>query len=193
VSEQPQADLTDLLRRAQNGDSRAFDDLFHATYDELRTLARRRLRFDQRGSLLDTTALVHESYLRFVAASRVRIEDRGHFMHFAARVMRSIVVDFIRERCAERRGGGVARIPLTSGADAIVDPTTAGGESEILRVHEALDELGKLDPKLVRLVEMRYFGGMTEAEIAEALEISERTVRRDREKARLLLAEALAT
>ena len=143
-------------------------------------------------SLLDTTALVHESYLRFVAASRVRIEDRGHFMHFAARVMRSIVVDFIRERCAERRGGGVARIPLTSGAD-VMDPTTAGGESEILRVHEALDELGKLDPKLVRLVEMRYFGGMTEAEIAEALEISERTVRRDWEKARLLLAEALAT
>jgi len=192
VSEQPQADLTDLLRRAQNGDSRAFDDLFHVTYDELRALARQRLRFDQRGSLLDTTALVHESYLRFVAASRVRIEDRGHFMHFAARVMRSIVVDFIRERTAERRGGGVARIPLTSGAD-VMDPTTAGGESEILRVHEALDELGKLDPKLVRLVEMRYFGGMTEAEIAEALEISERTVRRDWEKARLLLAEALAT
>jgi len=192
LSEQPQADLTDLLRRAQEGDSRAFDDLFHVTYDELRALARQRLRFDQRGSLLDTTALVHESYLRFVAASRVRIEDRGHFMHFAARVMRSIVVDFIRERTAERRGGGVPRIPLTSG-DAIVDPTTAGGESEILRVHEALDELGKLDPKLVRLVEMRYFGGMTEAEIAEALEISERTVRRDWEKARLLLAEALAT
>jgi RNA polymerase sigma factor (TIGR02999 family) len=192
VSEQPQADLTDLLRRAQNGDSRAFDDLFHVTYDELRGLARQRLRFDQRGSLLDTTALVHESYLRFVAASRVRIEDRGHFMHFAARVMRSIVVDFIRERTAERRGGGVARIPLTSGAD-VMDPTTAGGESEILRVHEALDDLGKLDPKLVRLVEMRYFGGMTEAEIAEALEISERTVRRDWEKARLLLAEALAT
>ena len=192
MSEQQQVDLTDLLRRAQNGDSRAFDDLFHVTYDELRALARQRLRFDQRGSLLDTTALVHESYLRFVAASRVRIEDRGHFMHFAARVMRSIVVDFIRERTAERRGGGVPRIPLTSG-DAIVDPTTAGGESEILRVHEALDELGKLDPKLVRLVEMRYFGGMTEAEIAEALEISERTVRRDWEKARLLLAEALAT
>jgi len=192
LSEQPQADLTDLLRRAQEGDSRAFDDLFHVTYDELRALARQRLRFDQRGSLLDTTALVHESYLRFVAASRVRIEDRGHFMHFAARVMRSIVVDFIRERTAERRGGGVARIPLTSGAD-VMDPTTAGGESEILRVHEALDELGKLDPKLVRLVEMRYFGGMTEAEIAEALEISERTVRRDWEKARLLLAEALAT
>ena len=192
MSEQPQADLTDLLRRAQEGDSRAFDDLFHVTYDELRALARQRLRFDQRGSLLDTTALVHESYLRFVAASRVRIEDRGHFMHFAARVMRSIVVDFIRERTAERRGGGVARIPLTSGAD-VMDPTTAGGESEILRVHEALDELGKLDPKLVRLVEMRYFGGMTEAEIAEALEISERTVRRDWEKARLLLAEALAT
>jgi RNA polymerase sigma factor (TIGR02999 family) len=194
VSEQPQADLTDLIRRAQDGDSRAFDDLFRATYDELRGLARQRLRRDQRGTLLDTTALVHESYLRFAAASRVRIEDRGHFMHFAARVMRSIVIDFIRERRAERRGGDAARISLTSGgADALVDPKTDGGESEILRVHEALDDLGKRDPKLVRLVEMRYFGGMTEAEVAKALEISERTVRRDWEKARLLLAEALAT
>ena len=98
VSEQPQADLTDLIRRAQGGDARAFDELFRTTYDELRTLARQRLRRDQRGTLLDTTALVHESYLRFAAASRVRIEDRGHFMHFAARVMRSVVIDFIRER-----------------------------------------------------------------------------------------------
>ena len=193
MSEQPQADLTDLIRRAQSGDACAYDDLFRATYDELRTLARQRLRRDQRGTLLDTTALVHESYLRFAAASRVRIDDRNHFMNFAARVMRSVVIDFIRERHAERRGGDAARISLTNGAEALVDPTTAGGESEILRVHEALDALGKRDPQLVQLVEMRYFGGMTEAEVAKALEISERTVRRDWEKARLLLAEALAT
>lgn len=193
MSEQSQADLTDLIRRAQGGDSLAFDDLFHATYDDLRTLARQRLRRDQRGTLLDTTALVHESYLRFAAASRVRIEDRGHFLHFAARVMRSVVIDFIRERRTERRGGDASRILLTtSSAEAIADPKTGDGENEILRIHEALEELGKLDARLVRVVEMRYFAGMTEAEIATALEVSERTVRRDWEKARLLLAEALS-
>jgi RNA polymerase sigma factor (TIGR02999 family) len=193
VSEQSHADLTDLIRRAQSGDARAFDLLFHATYEDLRTLARERLRRDQRGTLLDTTALVHESYLRFAAASRVRIEDRGHFMHLAARVMRSVVIDFIRERRADRRGGDSARIALTAnGAEALIDPKTGEAENEILRVHEALEELGKLDERLVRVVEMRYFGGMTEAEIAAALEMSERTVRRDWEKARLLLAEALA-
>ncbi len=106
MSEESQADLTDLIHRAQGGDSLAFDALFRATYDDLRALARARLRRDQRGTLLDTTALVHESYLRFANASRVRIEDRGHFLHFAARVMRSVVIDFIRERRAERRGGG---------------------------------------------------------------------------------------
>jgi RNA polymerase sigma factor (TIGR02999 family) len=192
VSEESPADLTDLIHRAQRGDARAFDDLFHATYDDLRALARQRLRRDQRGTLLDTTALVHESYLRFANASRVRIEDRGHFLHFAARVMRSVVIDFIRERRAERRGGGSKPISLTtSSAAALVDPKTGDGEDEILRVHEALEELGKLDERLVRVVEMRYFGGMTEVEVATALEISERTVRRDWEKARVLLAEAL--
>ena len=122
----------------------------------------------------------------------MRIDDRNHFMNFAARVMRSVVIDFIRERHAERRGGDAARISLTNGAEALVDPTTAGGESEILRVHEALDALGKRDPQLVQLVEMRYFGGMTEAEIAGALGVTERTVRRDWLKARVLLREALA-
>jgi RNA polymerase sigma factor (TIGR02999 family) len=193
VSEQSQADLTDLIRRAQGGDGPAFETLFRTAYDDLRTLARERLRRDQRGTLLDTTALVHESYLRFAAASRVRIEDRAHFLHFAARVMRSVVIDFIRERRAERRGGDAARISLTtSSAESLADPATGAGEDEIMRVHEALDELGKLDPRLVHVVEMRYFGGMTEAEIAAALEVSERTVRRDWEKARLFLAEALA-
>ena len=101
--------------------------------------------------------------------------------------MRSVVIDFIRERQAERRGGDAARISLTNGAEALVDPQTAGGESEILRVHEALETRASVDPRLARVVEMRYFGGLTEAEIAGGLEISDRTVRRDWEKARLLL------
>lgn len=192
MSDQSQTDLTDLIHRAQDGDGPAFDELFRATYDDLRALARDRLRRDQRGTLLDTTALVHESYLRFAAASRVRIEDQGHFMHFAARVMRSVVIDFIRERRAERRGGNDVRISLTTNsAEALPDPQARDSEDEILHVHEALDELAKVDKRMVQVVEMRYFGGMTETEVATALEISERTVRRDWEKARLLLAAAL--
>ena len=192
MSEGTPADLTDLLRRAQSGDQDAFDAFFRTTYDDLRALARERLRRDQRGTFLDTTALVHESYLRFAAASRIRIEDRTHFLHYAARVMRLVVIDFIRQRQAERRGGDVARVPLTTrSAEALGDPKTGDGEDQILRVHEALEELGKLDDRLSRVVEMRYFGGMSEAEIAAALDVSERTVRRDWEKARLLLHKSL--
>jgi RNA polymerase sigma factor (TIGR02999 family) len=181
------ADLTDLLRRAQQGDPEAADALFAATYRELRRLARARLRAGGRSTLLDTTSLVHESYLRFVAARSLQLEDRVHFMRYAGRVMRSVIVDFIRRRQAGRRGGGVAHVHLTLGG--VEGPAT--GESEILRVHEALEELARLDARMAQVVEMRYFGGLTETEIAESLAVTDRTVRRDWEKARLWLAQAL--
>ena len=179
--------LTELIHRAERGDAEAADSLFAATYAELRKLARGRLRSGGRNTFLDTSSLVHESYLRFVGAGRLRLTDRIHFMRWAGRVMRSVIVDFARRRQADRRGGAVAPITLTTqmGAQA------PGGEHEILRVHEALDELASLDPRMAQVVEMRYFGGMTEPEIAEALGVTDRTVRRDWEKARLLLREAL--
>jgi RNA polymerase sigma factor (TIGR02999 family) len=179
-------DVTDLLHRAQGGDSEAEDALFAATYRELRRLARARLRAGGRNTFLDTSALVNESYLRFAGAKCLRLEDRAHFMRYAGRVMRSVIVDFARRRNAGRRGG-VAHVRVTLGTG---DGAT-GGEKEILRVHEALDGLAKLDARMAQVVEMRYFGGMSEIEIAEALEVTDRTVRRDWEKARLWLAESL--
>ena len=180
-------DLTDLIHRAQRGDTDAVDALFETVYPELRRMARNRLRKHQRNTLLDTTELVHESYMRFVQTGRLRLEDRTHFMGYAGRIMRSVIVDTVRERLAKRRGGHQPAITLDSqiaapGADAM---------AQVLEVHEALDGLAQHDPRLVQVVELRYFAGMTDSQVAESMGIAERTVRRDWEKARLLLAERL--
>jgi len=182
------ASLTDLIQLASNGDETALRAVFDRTYEELRTLARMRLSRSRRGAILDTTALVHESFLRFATAGTLNLADRQHFIRYAATVMRSVIVDFVRQSNAERRGGDAPHITLNTH----IGEASCAGEDEILRVHEALDELARYDKRLVQVVEMRYFAGMTEQEIAEALDITDRTVRRDWEKARLLLAEALA-
>jgi RNA polymerase sigma factor (TIGR02999 family) len=182
------ASLTDLIHRAQGGDPAALRLLFDAAYDDLRRLARARMSKEARGPLLDTTSLVHESYLRFANAGKLRVEDRQHFLRYAGHVMRSVIVDFVREGLAKRRGGGAVHVTL----DSEIGDIAGAGESEILRVHEALEELAKHDARLVQVVEMRYFAGMTETEIAEALGVTDRTVRRDWEKARLLLARSLS-
>ncbi len=183
--------LTDLIHRARTGDAQAFRDVFDATYQDLRELARARLARGGRGTLLDTTALVHESFLRFSRAGNLRIEDRQHFMRYASHVMRSVIVDIARANQAERRGGGAAHVTLnTSIGEGLGEGSTAG-EDQIIQVHEALEELSATDPRMVQVVEMRYFAGMTETEIAAALGVTDRTVRRDWEKARLLLAKIL--
>jgi RNA polymerase sigma factor (TIGR02999 family) len=179
--------VTDLIHRAQQGDEAALRSVFDATYDDLRRIARARLGKGDRGTFLDTTSLIHESYLRFSNAGQLRIEDRQHFIRYVGHVMRSVIVDFARERLAQRRGGDVLHVTL----DTQIGDASSEGESEILRVHEALDELAQYDPRMVHVIEMRYFAGMTEIEIADALNVTDRTVRRDWEKARLLLAEAL--
>ncbi|HEY6642432.1 ECF-type sigma factor [Povalibacter sp.] len=178
--------LTDLIRRAESGDAGALQSLFDAAYADLHRLARIRLGSNRSGALLDTTALVHESYLRFAEVGQLRLEDRQHFMRYSGHVMRSVIIDLVRAAQAERRGGDVRHVTLNSQ----IDDNTAGAD-EILRVHEAIDDLAQYDPRMVQVVEMRYFAGMTEAEIADALGVAERTVRRDWEKARVLLAEAL--
>ena len=154
-------------------------------YEDLRRLAHARLKRNEPITLLDTTSLVHETFLRVLKSSRIELSERPRFLAYAARVMRSIIVDFIRQRHAERRGGGV-RVPLESAADSV-----PSAEDEVLRVNEALDELAKVDERLVKIVEMRYFGGFTEEDIALALGVNERTVRRDWQKARLVLSLAL--
>jgi RNA polymerase sigma factor (TIGR02999 family) len=180
--------LTDLIRRAQEGDPQAFKAVFDTTYEELTRLARMRLNKTGRSTVLDTSALVHETYLRFVNAGNLRVEDRQHFLRYTSHVMRSVVVDLVRRKAAERRGGSARPVTLSTN----IRENTADHEDEILRVHAALDELAALNARLAQVVEMRYFAGLTEAEIADALGIGERTVRRDWEKARVLLAEALA-
>jgi RNA polymerase sigma factor (TIGR02999 family) len=179
--------LSDLVSLADSGDQEALRGLFDATYDDLRALARIRLHVQHGKLLLDTTALVHESFLRFAGAGQLRIHDRQHFMCFASKVMRAVVVDHVRECVAARRGGGAVHITLTTQLGS----AATDGAAEILRVHEALEELAALDQRMSQVVEMRYFAGMTETEIAEALGVTDRTVRRDWEKARLLLLDAL--
>lgn len=182
-----EADIGRLIERAQSGDSSALDELFAETYEDLRRLARARLRAAPSVTVLDTIALVNESWLRLSQAGRLRPQDRAHFIRYAARAMRSVIVDYARRRIAERRGGDRARVELTT---SIANDTPAG-ESEILDVHDALEHLETVDARAAEVVQMKYFGGMSESDIATALDVTERTVRRDWTKARLLLAEAL--
>jgi len=179
--------ITQLLDRMEVGDGSARDALFTGAYEELRRLAHSRLRDGGRNIVLDTTSLVHESYLRFVKVGKLGIEDRRGFFRYASRVMRSVIVDSARERLAERRGGGLSPLTLTT---QLVE-NLANGEQTILRVHEALEVLAQAGARLAQVAEMRYFGGYSEREIAEALGLTERTVQRDWEKARGILRAAL--
>jgi RNA polymerase sigma factor (TIGR02999 family) len=179
--------ITELIQRANQGEQEALNHLFSQLYEELHDMARSRVRRHAPITVLDTTALLHESYLRLVKVGALSVSNRAHFLAYAARVMRSIIVDFARHRLADRRGGGAAELPLdTDAGDAVSSP-----EADVVRVHDALEQLASADERLVRLVEMRYFGGLTEEEISQALGVSTRTVQRDWEKARLLLAIAL--
>lgn len=181
------ATITLLLHRAREGEKGARESLFELAYDSLKGLARSRLRNDGRGGQLDTTALVHEAYLRFVSSGDLRADDRRAFFAYASSVMRSVIVDSARERLAERRGGDLMQVTLST---QIAESIPADDEG-ILQVHEALSALAVADPRAAQVVEMRYFGGYTEQEIADALDINVRTVARDWEKARLLLEVAL--
>jgi RNA polymerase sigma factor (TIGR02999 family) len=181
-------ELTELLEAARNGESGAIDRVVTLTYRELRALAHQRLRGAGAITHLDTTSLVNECYLRLVKVGELKAESRAHFIAYAAHVMRSIVVDLVRKRRAQRRGGDLAPVTLDT---ALPDPASTG-EDLLLRLDAALEELARLDERLVKVVEMRYFAGLTSEEIASALGVTERTVRRDWQKARLLLHRELA-
>jgi len=180
-------ELDGLLAAARQGDEHAAGQVFSLLYDDLRRLARARLRQHQTITLLDTTALLHESYLKLIATDSLPVDDQRHFFAYASHVMRSVIVDFARARLTDRRGGDVEHIVL----DTALLEKVGGQENNVLRVHQALETLADAEPVLAQLVEMRYFGGLTETEIGEVLGMSMRTVRRNWEKARLLLAAAL--
>ncbi len=163
------------------------DDAFADAYQELRRVAHARLRGSGRQRVLDTTALVHETYLKLSRGEALAFPDRARFLVYAGRAMRSIIVDLARQRRAERHGGEFEHITFTG---SLIDAPGAG-EDHILRVHEALEEMARVDPRMAQVVELRYFGGLTDAEVGQALGVTDRTVRRDWEQARLFLAQAL--
>lgn len=180
-------DITLLLARAREGDRPSLDAIFELLQPELRQVAQRRLAGHQRDGGVDTTALVHECYLKLAPREGLAPADRAHFLAYAATVMRSIIVDAARAARTERRGGDARQVTL----DTAVLASVPNPEDEIIDVHAALDDLRHIDERLVRVVEMRFFAGMPDEDIAEALGMTTRTVRRDWAKARLLLAHAL--
>lgn len=183
---QPRASvITTLLAELREGRREALDELYPRVYEQLREIGRRQLAKRGGDSLLGTTALVNELYLRLIEQTHVEWRDRGHFFAVAALAMRQILVDRARERLAAKRGGGRKRTTLADVAAADVQA------EEVLALDDALSRLAALDARLARVVECRFFGGLNEQETAEALGVTERTVRRDWTKARALLAASL--
>ena len=179
------ADITQWLSAARGGDKSALDRVLATLYRELHGMARRQLGGQQHGHTLDTTALVHEAYLKLAGGAQLAAVDRNHLLALSARAMRQVLVDDARARKADKRGGGIDALTLTTRIDA--------GERavvEVLALDELLASLHTLDERAAQIVELRYFGGYSEVEIAEMLGISDRTLRRDWRKARaFLLAE----
>lgn len=182
------AELTQALAdlRAGEAGTSAVNVLFRATYDELKRIAHQRLQQGCPVATLDTTSVVHESYLRFLNASRLDLKDRAHFLAYASKVMRSVIVDMVRRQSADRRGG--AEVLLTLGT-AIKD--VLARDEEVLRLDDALNALARVDRQLVQIVEMRFFAGLSVEQVADALGLSPRTVFRLWDKARLVLLDAL--
>lgn len=162
------------------------DDLWQTAYADLKSLAHLRIRDTHAARVINTTALVHESWLKLAAAKHFKIENRRAFFAYAAKAMRSIILDIAKGQARQKRGGGVADVTLNPAMDGLEVP------AEPIRLDEALRELERGMPRLGQVVEMRYFAGLTENEIADALGVTERTVRREWEKAQLILREMLA-
>ncbi len=181
------APVTSLLDDASRGDAEAVERVFALLYRELQGMARARLARAPRVTAADTGALVHECWLRMRSLGERHFADRSHFLAYAARAMRSIVTDMARRHAAERRGGQVEHMTLdTSVADAVAD-----APEDLLALDGALEALARLDARAARVVEMRFFAGLGEAETAAALQVSLRTVQRDWERARAYLTLAL--
>ena len=183
---QESGEITELLSALGRGERSALGELMPLVYDGLHEIAHRQLR-RRPGTSLDTTALLHEAYLKLADRTHPALEDRGHFMAVASVTMRHILVDYVRKRTAQKRGGGEEALLLDDRDIGIA----ARGE-DILAIHETLEALGALDPRLVTLVELRFFGGLTVEEAAEVMGTSPRTVKRDWRKARAFLHRELS-
>jgi RNA polymerase sigma factor (TIGR02999 family) len=179
-------EVTRLLRRIREGQNGAIDEVFPVVYEELKAIARRHLARERSGHTLNTTALVHEVYLKLMDRDTIPWQDRAHFRAVASRAMRRILVDYARRRKAQKRGGGGSRLTLDDGHIAVDDQAEL-----IVSLDQAMERLAQLDERLCTVVEYRFFGAMQEEEIAEVLQVSSRTVRRDWVKARAWLFKEL--
>jgi RNA polymerase sigma factor (TIGR02999 family) len=186
MSESEHADITQWLDAARDGDRAALDRVLGTLYHELHAMARRQLA-GQYGQTLDATALVHEAYLKLIGRRDVQFDDRAHFFAYAASAMRSVVVDYARQRLAQKRGGDLHRVT------ELPDDVEGGLrlDEDMLGLDTALTKLAAVDAKLAQVVELRYFAGLSEQEIAELLKRSERSIRRDWQKARMYLLASL--
>jgi RNA polymerase sigma factor (TIGR02999 family) len=180
--------ITELLEAARRGDEAASERLFSALYSELRRIARRERRRLNAGETMNTTAVVHEAYVRLLHDHELPWESRAHLLGTAAVAMRRLLVDRARERQAQKRGGGIVAVPVDD-----LEIAAAQASDEILALDEALGQLEQVDPRLARVVELRFFGGLSEEETGRVLGTTERTVRRDWIKARVFLHGHLST
>jgi len=179
-------DVTKRLKAARDGDRDALPQVFQIVYRELYVLARRELARRPFPSTLSSTALVHEVYLKLINQSRADWRDRRHFLRVAAKAMRHILVDHARHKLAGKRGAGARHVSLSETQIAVDDKLV-----DVLILDEALGRLEKLSERLGRVVELRFFGGLSVEETAEALDVTPRTVKRDWRKARALLFQQL--
>ena len=182
-----QGEITRLLGAVRRGEADAMDRLLPVVYGELRSLARRRLSGRRPGQTLETTALVHETYMRLIDQARADWRDRTHFLAVSAIAMRQILIDSARRRYAQKRGAGAHHTGLED-----VQPRVEARAEEILDLDEALKRLAALNSRLSRTVELRYFGGLTEEETAQVLGVNRRTVQRDWKTAKAFLHHELA-
>jgi RNA polymerase sigma factor (TIGR02999 family) len=166
--------VTEMLRDWRNGDQEALEQLIPVVYDELHRQAARYLRREHPGHTLQTTALIHEAYLRLIKQQNIEWQNRAHFYAIAARLMRQILVDHARRRQATKRGGSDIKVPLEEAM--VISP---GENVDLVALDEALTRLAAIDPQQSRIVELRYFSGLSVEETAEVLGVSSRTVKRD--------------
>ncbi len=174
MSDNNSLQITQMLVDWSNGNQSALERLIPLVYDELRRMAKRYMRGQSAGHTLQTTELIHEAYLKLANQDEQNWQNRSHFFGVAAQAMRHILVDYARAKQSQKRGGDGFQVTLDEGA--IISKDNSG---EIVSLHEALERLGKLDERKMKVVEMKFFGGLTMEEIAEVLKISPETVKRD--------------
>ena len=182
VVDVPSHDVTRLLARWKDGDEAALQQLVPIVHEELRRLARRQMAGERPGHTLQPTALVNEAYLRLVNLKQMQWQDRAHFFAMGARLMRRILVDFARSRGYQKRGGGAKQVSFTQALEV-----AEGQPTDVVALNDALEALAAVDERTSRVVELRYFGGLSVEETAEVLKVSRETVKRDWKFAKMWL------